>query len=513
MKRKVEWKFALIFLVIAFSVYFIIPPSKKVKLGLDLKGGMHLVLQVVTDDAVKMERDQEILRLKSLLEDEGIKVGNIYGKGIATIIIKGIPADRESDFDAVIKANFAGNWEYSGVVDGKAELTIKPKVISSIRENAVEEALETIRRRVDEFGIAEPVIQRQGVKGDQIVVELPGVDNPKRVRALIKNTALLELKLVKDGPYPTREEALRKYGGKLPEDLQILPSKGKGYYVVERAAAVTGRDLKTARRCADKYNLPAVCFQLNAEGARKFEKVTSQNIGRQLAIVLDNVIESAPNIRSTIFDSGIIEGSFTSEEAHDLALILRTGSLPSSIKIIEERTIGPSLGADSIRKGLRASILALVMVMLFMILYYNLAGVNATIALLMNMLIIFGALALFRAALTLPGIAGIVLTIGMSVDANVLIFERIREELDAGKSPLAAIDAGFSRAFTTILDANLTTIIAAIFLFSFGTGPIKGFAVTLIIGILASIFTAVFVSKAIFEALYFGKRKVEKISI
>ncbi len=513
MKRKVEWKFILIFLVIAFSIYFMLPPSEKIKLGLDLKGGMHLVLQVVTDDAVKMERDQEILRLKSLLEDEGIKVGNIYGKGIATIVVEGVPADRESDFDAVIKANFVSNWEYSGVVEGKAELTLKPKVISSIRENAVEEALETIRRRVDEFGIAEPVIQRQGIKGDQIVVELPGVDNPKRVRALIKNTALLELKLVKDGPFPTKEEALKKYGGKLPEDLQILPSKGKGYYVVERAAAVTGRDLKTARRCADKYNLPAVCFQLNAEGARKFEKVTSQNIGRQLAIVLDNVIESAPNIRSTIFDSGIIEGSFTSEEAHDLALILRTGSLPASIKIIEERTIGPSLGADSIRKGLKASILALILVMLFMIVYYNLAGVNATIALLMNMLIIFGALALFRAALTLPGIAGIVLTIGMSVDANVLIFERIREELAAGKSPLAAIDAGFSRAFTTILDANLTTIIAAIFLFSFGTGPIKGFAVTLIIGILASIFTAVFVSKAIFELIYFGKRKVEKISI
>jgi len=512
MKRKVEWKLILIFLVIGFSIYFFVPPSKKVKLGLDLKGGMHLVLQVVTDDAVKMERDQEILRLKSLLEDEGIKVGNIYGKGIATIAVEGVPSERERDFDALIKANF-GNWEYSGVVEGKAELNLKPKVITAIRENAVEEALETIRRRVDEFGIAEPVIQRQGLHGDKIVVELPGVDDPKRVRALIKNTALLELKLVKDGPFPTKEDALKKYGGKLPEDLQILPSRGQGYYVVERAAAVTGRDLKTARRCVDKYNLPAVCFQLNAEGARKFEKVTSQNVGRQLAIVLDNVIESAPSIRSTIFDSGIIEGSFTGEEAHDLALILRTGSLPASIKIIEERTIGPSLGADSIRKGLKASVLALVLVMLFMILYYNLAGVNATIALIMNMIIIFGALSLFRAALTLPGIAGIVLTIGMSVDANVLIFERIREELRNGKSPIAAIDAGFARAFTTILDANLTTIIAAIFLFSFGTGPIKGFAVTLIIGIIASIFTAVFVSKTIFELLYFGKRKVEKISI
>ncbi len=512
MKRKIEWKFAIIFFVIAFSIYFMVPPSKKVKLGLDLKGGMHLVLQVVTDDAVKMERDQEILRLKSLLEDEGIKVGRIYGKGINNISIEGIPDTRERDFNAVVRSNFK-DWNYSSVVEGKADLAMRAKEISNIRETSVEESLETIRRRVDEFGIAEPVIQRQGLHGDKIVVELPGVDNPRRVRSLIKNTALLELKLVKDGPFPTRADALKKYGGKLPENLQILPSKEGGYLVVDKIASVTGRDLKTARRCVDTYNLPAVCFQLNAEGARKFEKVTSQNIGRQLAIVLDNVIESAPNIKATIFDNGIIEGNFTADQAHDLALILRTGSLPASIKIVEERTIGPSLGADSIRKGLKASILALLLVMIFMILYYNLAGINATIALSLNMIIIFGTLALFRAALTLPGIAGIVLTIGMSVDANVLIFERIREEIRNGKSPIAAIDVGFSRAFTTILDANLTTIIASIFLYNFGTGPIRGFAVTLIVGIIASIFTAVFVSKAIFELMYFGKKKVEKISI
>ncbi len=513
MKRKVGWKFAIIIGSLFLFIYFMVPPSEKIKLGLDLKGGMHLVLQVVTDDAVKMERDQEILHLKSLLEDEGIKVGRIYGKGIKSIVVEGIPGDRERDFDALIASNFSTNWDYSGIVEGKAELTMKKKYEAMLRENAVEEALETIRRRVDEFGISEPVIQRQGIHGDKIVVELPGVDDPKRVRALLKNTALLELKLVKDGPFPTKEEALKKYGGSLPSDLQILPSRGQGYFIVEKLAAITGRDLKTARSCADQYNMPAVCFTLNAEGARKFEKVTSENIGRRLAIVLDNVIQSAPVINARISYEGIIEGQFTQEAAHDLALVLRTGSLPAGIKIVEERTIGPSLGADSIRKGLRASILALILVMGFMIFYYRLAGVNATLALILNMIIIFGSLALFHAALTLPGIAGIVLTIGMSVDANVLIFERIREELDGGKSPLAAIDAGFSRAFVTILDANITTVIAAIFLFNFGTGPIKGFAVTLILGIIASIYTAVFVSKAIFELLYFGKRKVEKISI
>ncbi len=513
MRRRVGWKFAVILGSLALFIYFMIPPSQKIKLGLDLKGGMHLVLQVITDDAVKMERDQEILRLKSLLQDEGIKVGKIYGKGIDTIVVEGIPGDRERDFDAVIASHFSNNWDYSGIVEGKATLTMKKKYEAMLRENAVEEALETIRRRVDEFGISEPVIQRQGVHGDKIVVELPGVDDPKRVRALLKNTALLELKLVKDGPFPTKEDALKKYGGTLPSDLQILPSKGQGYFIVEKMAAVTGRDLKTAHSCVDRYNMPAVCFSLNAEGAKKFEKVTSENIGRRLAIVLDNVIQSAPTINARISYEGIIEGQFTQEAAHDLALVLRTGSLPAGIKIVEERTIGPSLGADSIRKGLRASVLALLLVMGFMIMYYRMAGVNATIALLMNMIIILGSLALFRAALTLPGIAGIVLTIGMSVDANVLIFERIREELDMGKSPLAAIDAGFSRAFVTILDANITTVIAAIFLFSFGTGPIKGFAVTLILGIIASIYTAVFVSKAIFELLYFGKRKVEKISI
>lgn len=514
--RRIGWRVILILLIVFFAIYSIYPPSETIKLGLDLKGGMHLVLQVVTDDAIKMQRDQEIVRLKSLLKERGIKVENVLAEGVDKIVLTGIPADREVEVDRLIKEEFP-EWNYSGIVGGKAELKLKDKVAFDIRENAVLQALETIRNRVDEFGIAEPVIQRQGLHGDTIIVELPGVDNPQRVRALIKNTALLELKLVVDGPFDSREAILQKYGGKIPEDTEIVPSvpeEGKRkYYLVEKVAVITGKDLKTARRSRDQYNQPAVSFTLTAEGARKFEKVTGENIGRQLAIILDGVIQSAPVIRAKIFDQGIIEGRFTAEEAEDLALILRTGSLPASIRILEERTIGPSLGADSIRKGIKASIIALILVMVFMVFYYRLSGVNSVVALVLNMLIIFGTLATFKAALTLPGIAGIVLTIGMAVDANVLIFERIREELRAGKSVLAAIDAGFSRAFITIVDANLTTVIAAFFLFQFGTGPIRGFAVTLIIGILASIFTAVFVSRTIYDIVLSGKRKVDKLSI
>ncbi len=514
--RGIGWRVALILGIVAFSLYSIYPPSEKIKLGLDLKGGMHLVLHVVTDDAIKMQRDQEVMRLKSLLKEMGIKVENILTEGVDKIIITGIPADREQDVDRLLKEEFP-EWEYSGIVGGRAELKLKEKVAFQIRDNAVEQALETIRRRVDEFGIAEPVIQRQGLHGENIIVELPGVDNPQRVRALIKNTALLELKLVVEGPFDSKEAILKKYGGKLPEDTEIVPTipeNGKRrYYLVEKVAVITGKDIKTARRSTDEYKQPAVSFTLNAEGARRFEKATGENIGRQLAIILDGVVQSAPVIESKIYDQGIIRGRFTAEEAEDLALILRTGSLPASIRILEERTIGPSLGADSIRKGIRASIIALLLVMGFMVFYYRLSGINSVVALILNMLIIFGTLAIFRAALTLPGIAGIVLTIGMAVDANVLIFERIREELRAGKSVIAAIENGFARAFVTIIDANLTTVIAAFFLFQFGTGPIRGFAVTLIIGILASIFTAVFVSRTIYDIVLSGKKKVQTLSI
>jgi preprotein translocase subunit SecD len=346
-------------------------------------------------------------------------------------------------------------------------------------------------------------------------VELPGIEDPERVKNLIKVTAILEWKLVKGGPAPDEETLLKDFGGKVPEDMEIVkgdPKRGQGgFYLVSRVASVTGKDLRSVRRSVDEWNNPAVSFTLNPDGAKRFEQVTGENIGRPLAIILDGKIQSAPNIHARISDQGIITGGFTPEEADDLVVILKAGALPAGIKYLEERTIGPSLGADSVRQGMLAGLVAIILVMVFMIFYYRLSGMNAIAALILNVIILFGALAYFRATLTLPGIAGIILSIGMAVDANVLIFERIKEEQAVGKSILSSISLGFSRAFSAIFDSNLTTVISAIFLFQFGTGPIKGYAVTLIIGLMANLFTAVFVSHLIFDMTI--KKTAKKLSI
>jgi preprotein translocase subunit SecD len=334
---------------------------------------------------------------------------------------------------------------------------------------------------------------------------------------IINTTALLEWKLVRGGPAPDTETLLQEYGGEIPEDMEVLkgdPQRTEGgYYLLSSVSVITGKDLRSARRSVDEWNNPAVSFTLDSDGAKRFDKFTSENIGKPLSIVLDGRVQSVATIQDRISDSGIIHGRFTIEDADDLALILRAGALPASIKTLENRTIGPSLGADSVRQGLSATILALILVLSFMAFYYRLSGFNAIAALVLNMIFLMGALAYFKATLTLPGIAGIILTIGMAIDANVLVFERIREELALGKSVISAIATGFSRAFRTILDANVTTIIAAVFLFQFGTGPVKGFAVTLIIGISASMFTAVFVSRLIFELVLSKRKRREKLSI
>ncbi len=343
------------------------------------------------------------------------------------------------------------------------------------------------------------------------------MENPERVKNIIKTTALLEWKMVKGGPAPDKETLLKDFGGEVPEDMEILRGDPKrtegGYYLVNRVAVVTGKDLRNARRSVDEWNNPAVAFTLNPDGGKRFYKATSENIGKPLSVVLDGKIQVVATIEDRISDSGIIRGRYTIEEADDIALVLRAGALPASIKYLEERTIGPSLGADSIRKGLSAMVIALILILIFMVFYYRLSGFNAITALVLNILILMGALSYFKATLTLPGIAGIILTIGMAVDANVLIFERIREELASGKNILSSIASGFSRTFRTIIDANVTTIIVAIFLFQFGTGPVKGFAVTLIIGITASMFTAVFVSHLIFDLVLAKRKKREKLSI
>lgn len=515
MKRSLGWRLIITLIVIGLSIFLMTPPKEKIKLGLDLKGGVHLALQVMTDDAINIETDQAIARLQEQLKKKEIVFESITKNSPGNFRAQGIRIEDEGKIRDILD-DFFRDWNYS--FTGEAvTLTMKPEVDRYIRDQAVNQALETIRNRIDQFGVAEPTIQRQGLAGERIIVELPGVENPERVKNIIRTTALLEFKLVKAGPTPDEESLLKEFGGQVPEDAEIVRGDPKrtqgGYYLVSKVAAITGKDLRTARRSVDEWNNPAVAFSLSPDGARRFEKVTSENIGKPLAIVLDGRVQSAPTIQDRISDSGIIHGRFTIDEAEDLALVLRAGALPASIKYLEERTVGPALGLDSIRKGLRAGIAALLVVMVFMIFYYRLSGINAVIALILNMIIIFGGLGYFHATLTLPGIAGIILTIGMAVDANILIFERIREELAAGKGVVNSVAAGFSRAFRTIIDSNLTTIIAAIFLFQFGTGPVKGFAVTLIIGILASMFTAVFVSRLIFDFVLSRKRRPDKLSI
>ncbi|MCP2519503.1 protein translocase subunit SecD [SCandidatus Aminicenantes bacterium Aminicenantia_JdfR_composite] len=516
MRRRIGWRLGLTLFIIGLSIFLAYPPKEKIKLGLDLKGGIHLVLQVMTDDAINIETDQEIARLQEEFKKERLEFSSIKKEKIGEIVIEGIKSEQEGKIRDILDDLFR-EWNYS-IRGDKVFLTMKARVASYLRDQAVKQAIETIRNRVDQFGVAEPVIQRQGMGGDRILVQLPGVEDPERVKKIIKTTALLELKLVEAGPAPDIETLLKDYGGKVPDQMEIVkgdPTRTEGgYYLVHKVAVITGKDLKNARRSVDEWNNPDVVFTLTPSGAKRFEKATSENVGRLLAIILDGKVQSSPVIRERIAsDSASIQGRFTVEQAEDLALILRAGALPASIKYLEERTIGPSLGADSIRKGLTATIIALILVMAFMVFYYKLSGINSVVALILNMVILAGALAYFRATLTLPGIAGIILTIGMSVDANVLIFERIREDLRLGKTVRAAIASGFSKAFRTILDANVTTIIAAIFLFQFGTGPVKGFAVTLIIGISASMFTAVFVSRLIFDIVLSRKKKIEKLSI
>jgi preprotein translocase subunit SecD len=389
-----------------------------------------------------------------------------------------------------------------------------------LREDTVNQALQTIERRVNELGVAEPIIARHS-GADQILVQLPGVTDVNRAKEIIRSTALLELKQVEQGPFPDEAAARQAFGGNLPPDLEILPgviegapgqAAGTGYYVIRRVAAVTGRDLRNARPTLDENNRPAVSFSLNNDGARKFGLFTQANIGRQLAIVLDGRVQSAPVIQSRIDDEGRITGNFTNQESQDLSLKLRSGALPASLTYLEERTVGPSLGADSVRAGVTAALGGLMIVTLFMLFYYKLAGINALISISINLILLLGLMAYVGATMTLPGIAGFILTIGMGVDSNVLIFERIKEELRTGKGVKQAVAAGFDRVLLTILDTHVASLISAAFLFQFGTGPIRGFAMTLTIGLLTNVFTAYFVSRTLFE-LGLSRRTVAKLSI
>ena len=534
MHKSLRWKF-LVIVVVTLACFFGVtgfPPSvnkikERIHLGLDLRGGMHLILQVVTDDAVNIETDLAIERLKEDLRNRQVAFSEIRKRDVKSIEIRDTDAQKTSELRAAVDEGFP-SWDRSSLpgVPNSYLLTLKTSVERQIRTSSVQQAIQTIRNRVDQLGVTEPVIQEHGPAEEyQILVQLPGVDDPTRVKDIIKSTALLEWKLVEPGggPFPSREAALSQSGGVVPEGKQLLPSvrrfndsssgSTEEWYLLNKVASITGRDLKAANPSTDEFGKPAVSFNLTSDGANRFEKLTGANIGKQLAIVLDGKVQSAPSIRGQIRDSGSISGSFTHEQANDLALVLRSGALPASLTYLEERTVGASLGNDSIRQGVMASIVGLAAVVVFMVIYYRLSGVNAAVALILNLVITMAAMAYIGATLTLPGIAGVVLSIGMAVDSNVLIFERIREELWSGKNVVSSVNTGFDKAFATIIDTHVTTMVSILFLFLFGTGPVKGFAVVLFWGLAANLFTAVFVSKFMFDWLLSRSPKRASLSI
>jgi protein-export membrane protein SecD/preprotein translocase SecF subunit len=513
--KRMGWKIGLILAVIILSIWAAMPLKEKIKLGLDLKGGLHLVLNVEVDEAIRLRTDRTVAQLKRLFNKARIEFEKIKRVGIDAVEIKGFPENSRAIIQDILKEHFP-EWD---VKDSAfhLRLSLPVNIQKVMKDRCIQQSIETIRERVNEYGVNDAGVQRIGIQGeDKILVTLPGVDDPERVKELIKSTAMLEFKHVKAGPFPTAKEALELYNGTLPDDLMIFPTNPKrmqpAFYVLTAESVITGEDLKSASRGQDGFGGWEVHFSLTPEGAEKLRTYSAANVGKYLSIVFDKKIESVARIEGVLSYHTRITGNYTYDEVNDMVLKLQGGALSASMTPIEERVIGPSLGEDSIKKGITAAVTGLLLIMIFMVVYYRAAGINSVIALLLNILLLMGAMAYFGFTLTLPGIAGIILTIGMAVDANVLIFERIKEEQKNGKSPGSAVEQGFKKAFVTILDANLTTVIAAIFLMQFGTGPIKGFAVTLIIGICASMFTALFVSRVIFDLVYARRRKKQSKS-
>jgi preprotein translocase subunit SecD len=502
--------------------------TNRIHLGLDLKGGTHLILQVQVNDAVRADAERAIERLKEDLRNRKIAYADISQPDPVNapdkIAVKGIPPESSSDFKSIVSDRLP---EYDPVSGAQNSWTLgmKPTVLADLKNRAVAQSIETIRNRVDKLGVSEPVIQEHGLGQYQILVQLPGVDDPARVKEIVQSTAMLEIRQAMNGgqPYPDEQAALAANNGLLPDGTVLMQGKSIGgtddggrnvYWLVSRATAVAGRDLREARvNRSPETSRMEVDFTLTGDGGQRFSTFTRNHINDYLAVVLDNKVMEVARIESEIGDSGRITGSFTEQAAKDLALVLNSGALPASIKYLEERTVGPSLGADSIRSGVRAAIVGMLAVLIFMLVYYRGAGINADVALILNLVILLGFLGFSGATLTLPGIAGVILTVGMGVDSNVLIFERIREELRNGKTPPSAVEQGFGHAWITIVDTHVTTIVSAFILFMFGTGPVKGFAVTLTFGLLANLFTAVFVSRVIFDWILSRKQRGEALSI
>ena len=517
--------------------------ANNIRLGLDLRGGSHLVMRVKVDDFLKQLTLDNASAAEIAAKQAGLQIAEVKTDTTSgySITLVGADAANLSQIEEAVKSKVDLN-DWSMSTSGN-EITWSLSITSqrSLSEQATQQAEKIINDRLDQFGVAEPLVQRHGAtSAHQILVQMPGIQDPERVKGLLKADSKLELVHVISPPspapaqtYATEAEAIASLGGTIPGNRRVLPyaerdeptaagqtapegPKEKRWVVVSSPAVVDGSELRNAspvqsRGSVDDYQ---IAFSLKPGGAEKFGAWTGANINQYMGVVLNNEVRSIAFIKSQIHDQGEISGRFTKNSAEDLALTLRSGALPATIEYLEERTVGPSLGADSIRAGVRASLYGLLFVVVFILFYYRGAGINAVIALALNMILLLALLILFEATLTLPGIAGIILTIGMAVDSNVLIFERIREELRSGKTVMSSVEQGFARAFVTIIDTHVTTIVSALFLFVFGTGPLRGFAVTLALGLIVNLFSAVYVSRTIFLWLLSRKgRRAESLSI
>jgi preprotein translocase subunit SecD len=498
----------------------------RINLGLDLRGGTHLVLQVHVEEAVAATVESDAARIQSQLQQAGIAVGSVMPDPAhpQAILLQGAPLDRVGDIRTTLDNRYGAQYEIASASGGSWTLTMKAQAVKDLDQRTLEQAIEVIRTRIDSLGVSEPVIQEYNLGSNQILVELPGVDDLARVHDIIQSTARLEIHEVQGGPWTDEATALQALGGAVPYDSLLVhepagtagPNSPDELYQIKKAPEVAGTDIRDAQTSRNpNTNEPQVVFTLTTAAGDRFADFTGKNKGTgRLGIVLNNKLMEVATIRDQIRDTGTISGgSMGEQQAKDLSMLLRTGALPASISYLQESTIGPSLGADSIKQGVTASVVGMLVVMVFMLVYYRGAGINADLALFLNLVILLGFMGYSGSTLTLPGIAGVILTIGMGVDSNVLIFERIREELHAGKSAAAAVDQGFAHAWTTIIDTHVTTIVSAAILFIFGTGPVRGFAVTLTIGLLANLFTAVFVSRVIFDANLNRKQRGEALSI
>jgi preprotein translocase subunit SecD len=496
-----------------------------IQLGLDLKGGTHLVLEVHVAEAVGSETDRDVARIEDAFQKAGINatVGKTDPARPQTIIVSGIPAAKLSDARSILQGNEYASYDVATMADGSSTLTMKPGAIRDLETRTLDTSIETIRERVDKLGVSEPVIQKYGLGENQILVELPGISNPEEVEEVIQSTAKLSIHAVTGGPYESDTAAMQANGGIIPADSMLVRGSAAAgapdsVFLLKRVSEVEGTDFRDAQPSTDQNGRPNIRFNLTTEAGDRFYKYTEAHSATSaspgsMAIVLDNKVREVASINSAIRDSGEIEGGFTQQQANDLSLMLRTGALPATISYLETRTVGPTLGAASIHQGVVAAVAGMLAVMVFMLIYYRGSGINADLALIMNLIILLGFMGFSRSTLTLPGIAGVILTIGMGVDSNVLIFERIREELRSGKTAAAAVQQGFAHAWVTIIDTHVTTIVSALILFLFGTGPVRGFAVTLAFGLFANLFTAVFVSRVIFDSILEKKQRGAALSI